>query len=159
MDKKLIAIDNLIVENARLIFKNFSGKATQFNREGDRNFCFLIEDPDLAERLTSVGWNVKTLSPREEGEAPNHYIQVTVKYGDISPKIYLVTRKAKTMLTDDTIGSLDFVEMANVDLIVRPYNWEVNGKMGVKAYVKTMYVTIVEDEFTEKYAEKEYPKE
>ena len=39
-------MENIIVENAKIAFKNFSGKEGQFNPEGKRNFC-LILDPEL----------------------------------------------------------------------------------------------------------------
>ena len=144
--------DNLVMENVRIIFKNFSGKEDRFNRAGDRNFCVLIEDLDEAEKLASIGWNIKELRPLEEGGDRRFYLQVAVSYKNIEPNIYMVTNRNKVRLSESTVGNLDSADIKNVDLIVSPYNWEVNGKSGVKAYCKTMYVTIDEDVFAGKYS-------
>lgn len=144
--------NNITIENARILFRNFSGEETRYNPKGNRNFCLLIDDPCLCDDLVHDGWNVKYLQPIHEGDAPQPYLQVKVSYGAIPPKVILISGRTKTALTEESIGALDWAEIENIDIIVRPYNWEVNGKTGVKAYLKTMYVTIAQDSFEEKYS-------
>lgn len=143
----------LSIENARIIFRNFSGKEGRFNPAGRRNFCVIIDDNELAANLVKDGWNVRYLKPRDEDEQDQPYLQVAVRYDNIPPKVVLISSSGKTILDEENVNMLDWADISNVDLIIRPYNYDVNGKSGVKAYLKTMYVTIVEDEFEKKYAQ------
>lgn len=149
--------ENITLMGARILFRNFSGNASQFNAQGNRNFCVIIEDPNLIRNLERDNWNIRYLQPKDPGDEPQAYLQVKVQFpkeGSRSrpPKIVLVTSNGNTLLDEDTVGMLDWAEIANVDMILRPYNWEVQGKSGVKAYLKSIYVTIVEDELEQKYA-------
>lgn len=141
------------MEGVRIIFRNFAGKEGQYNREGDRNFCVLL-DQETAEAMAKDGWNVKALMAREDGEDDQPYLPVTVQFDKgFPPRVVMVTSRGRTILGADEVELLDYADISNVDLIVNPYEWVVNGKSGIKAYLKTLFVTIEEDELERKYAE------
>lgn len=166
---------SLVIEDATMIFKNFTGREGKFNREGDRSFSVLLP-PDVAKRLEAQDWNIKYLQVREEGDVPQAHVHVAVAFDKgRPPKITMVTfngckheteeecRKwhRKTPIEEDMCSILDMIDIKTVDLILNPYTWTIPGvrgeppRSGVKAYLKTMYVVLHEDYLDLKYRDLE----
>jgi len=140
-----------MVENAQLIFKNFSGREGPYNKAGERNFAVILED-EAAIQMLEDGWNVKYLEPREEEDTPKPYISVKVNFAVRPPRVVMITSGGRLHLNEASIETLDWADIETVDLICNASVWTVNGKSGVKAYLKSMYVTINEDDLDRKYA-------
>ena len=145
----------VLMEGVRIGFKNFTGAESTFNREGDRNFVVFL-DPDTANELRSKGWNVKFPKPRpnqnpDEEDKRDAYLPIEVSFKNVPPKIVMINGNVQAILNEDEVEMLDWAQIENVDLEFRPYNWSVNGQSGVKAYLKTMYATLVTDELMNKY--------
>lgn len=139
------------VENARIMFRNFSGKEGQYNREGDRNFSVVLPQ-DVADQMANDGWNIRVLPIKEEGDEAVFYLPVSVSYKNRPPRVVMITSSGRTPLDEDTIEALDYADIENVDIVVNPYFWTVRENSGIKAYLKTMFITIQEDELERKYA-------
>lgn len=143
----------LQIDDATIVFRNFAGEGTKFNRAGDRNFAIVIEDQETADALIDEGWNVKVRPPREEGDTPFMFLPVKVKFRveevetedgvdyKVTPPVYLKSGEAEPVkLDEESIECLDQIDIERIDIDVRPYNWEVNGKTGRTAYLYAMHV-------------------
>ena len=130
--------------------RNFRGAGTKFRGPGKRTFCVWI-DGELAEALNADGWNVKVAQPKEEGDPVRFYLEVEVSYRNVPPKIVLVNRKYKKVLDEDTVYLCDNINIEKADIRISPYFWEMGGKSGIKAYLDTMFIVLVDDPLEDKY--------
>lgn len=155
------------IDNARITHRNFSGIGSRYNREGDRNFALIIPDPDIAERLSNDGWNVKIRPARDPGETPFMYLPVKIKFNErtvtvngeekkiTSPNAQLVSNGKKIPITEGSINIFDNIDIDHVDLDIRPYDWEMNGETGRTAYLQGIRVT----QRIDRFSDFEYPEE
>lgn len=137
----------LEINDARIIWKNFSGRGDRFNREGDRNFHLVIPDQETCDALLNDkneygnSWNVKIKPPREEGDVPFMHMLVKVKFNGRGPSIYLVSGKKQVPLNEDTVSCLDDIDILSVDMDIRPYDDVLpNGNSFRTAYLSAMRV-------------------
>lgn len=154
----------LQIDDARIIYRNFAGAASKFNREGDRNFSIVIPDQEMADALVNEGWNVKIKAPREDGDVPFMTLPVKVKFNDRGPNVYLQTGNRMNRLDEDSIACLDQIDIVSVDLDVRPYDWVLyegtkDEKRGRSAYLQSIKVVQDVDRFASRFEEEEYPEE
>lgn len=172
----------LQIDHARIIFKNFEGRATDFNEEGKRNFSLIISGgmfddgrpgskpvelsaQEMAQALMAEtneygdGWNIKIKAANEEGEDPFMHMKVNVSTRRGCPPIYVYSAGNRRRLDEDTLEMLDHIAIRSVDLDIRPYDDKKGGRSFRSAYLESMEVTQEIDRFTARYAEEEYPEE
>lgn len=144
----------LAMEGVQIGFRNFEGREGPYNRKGDRDFVVFL-DSEYAKELEAEGWNIKWPTPNDyinpEEDDRNPYLPVSVGFEFYPAKVYMISNENVTMIHEEEVEMLDWAELSNIDLVIRPYEWEVNGKKGIKAYLKAGYFTIVTNAFDEKY--------
>lgn len=141
----------LQIDDARIVWRNFAGVGSKFNREGDRNFGLVIPDQEMANELIREGWNIKVKPPRDPDETPLLVLPVKVKFNDRGPNVYLNAGSRDLKLDEESVAMLDNINIAKIDLDIRPYDWEVNGKSGRTAYLQAMHVVQNVDRFADRF--------
>lgn len=136
----------LQINDAQIKYRNFAGVGDRFNREGDRNFALIIPNEDIKDALLDdvnefgAAWNVK-IKQREEGDDPDMYMNIKVKFTQFGPNIYLKAGDADPVrLDEDSVECLDQIDIASVDLDIRAYDDEINGRGFRSAYLQSIYV-------------------
>lgn len=157
-----MTLGNVTIENAQLVLKNFTGKEGEFNAEGDRNTGVILPE-ELALAMREDGWPVKQFRSREEGEEGSYWIPASVKYRGRNgaevrpPRIVMLTNTKhglnRTALGEKEVEMLDWADIKTADIIIRPYEYTVSGRSGVKAYVQSLFVTVELDELELKYSD------
>ena len=143
----------LEIEDARIIYRNFAGVGSKFNREGDRNFAVIIPEQEIADELIEKGWNVKIKDPRDGYEDPFMFLPVKIKFNGRGPSAYVESAGGTyTRLSEETIDMLDEIDIASVSMDLRPYDWAVHGKTGRTAYLQAISVVQNVDRFGARYA-------
>ena len=146
----------LQIDDARIIFRNFAGRGSSYNREGDRDFSVVIDDEDIAEALEKEGWNVKRKPPRNEGDDEFIFLKCKVKFNDYGPRIFVVSGDNRVELDEESASQLDSIDILTCNMDIRPYDWDVNGKQGKTAYLQAIEVYQNVSRFERKREEVDY---
>lgn len=143
-------MENVTIMNANILpgrWRNFSGKPDDFHPRGARYFNVII-DEETAIKMNEDGWNIK---PHENDQGEVSYtLQVKINFdSERPPRVKLISRNNKegTILDSETIGQLDSAYIERADVKISPYEWNINGKSGITAYLSKLNVVLNEDDF------------
>ena len=140
---------NELLQGVTLKYRNFRGLERKLggrvlNAEGKRNFNVVLNEEQY-EDLKRKGWSVRK---KEDADGnPEYLIKVNVMFGARPPMIKMVPSDGGKgiMVTEESVDQLDFVEIDNAELVIRPYNWDETGNNGAAAYLRSMWLDIYID--------------
>lgn len=153
--------DYILIDEASITYRNFSGAPSQYNREGDRNFALIIPDMETANALIDNGWNVKIKPPRDEDDYPFITLPVKLKFSEYGPTVYLRVGEngRQIRLDEESVSRLDRINIVpgSVGMDIRAYDWEMpGGRTGRTAYLELIEVVQNVDRFAARYEDEEF---
>lgn len=146
--------DTVKIYNAYILpgkWRNFAGEKNRYNQNGLSVFNIRFSE-EQGRELEDCGWPVKWDEPREEGDIPQPRLQISFRFDMYPPEIYQMNSNGDMeRLSEDGISNLDWADIDYANLTLHGSHWEVNGKCGIKPYLKRMCVWIDEDDIFERH--------
>lgn len=141
MELRFINNNNIQVDHARIIYRNFSGQNSKF--PNSHGFALLIDDENVAHALADAGWTVHIKPAKEPGDIPFMYVQVTVKY-DPRTTIVMQTGNELRILDENTMGIIDNIEIEDISM-------DLHLSRKGAAYMNNLRVTQKVNRFRQEY--------
>lgn len=150
--------NRLTFHNVELRRRNFSGVKDDFNERGNRQVLIVVGKQhaydlgfdsvtDMFNALKADDWKVKRFNATDENNDPDMYFPATAVYYDRDKSsIFMKTGRNSRLLTEQTVGLLDSADIENTDVILSKHYYDSHGKQGYNVRIKSMEVTVIEDE-------------
>ena len=117
-------MEKVELKNVKIVYKNFSGRPSAYNIEGNRNFCVLLTDKQMAE-LKSLGIPVKIISDKSGVKHNMLIVRVICPsatklfFSSLLPDITVKIRGQKdTPISLDKINIMDSLTVYGANLTV-----------------------------------------
>ena len=145
------------ITNARLLrkpFRNFEGRPSKIHPQGGvREFCVIIDDPEVAQELAAFGFNVKTLTNRDGVyDDELHYLSIKVNYYNrdgspvrYPPRFKIFTANNECYYEEQNIKELDAAELTDIKIKFSPHYNKVGDKEYQTPYLNLFQAIMVDD--------------
>ncbi len=154
MEVKFVGNDLVQLNDCHIIFRNFAGAPSTYNRAGDRNFAVVIDNEEAKELLVERGFNVRIKPPREAGDSPFMYLPIKLSYSNgRGPYLYLECNSNRVLLDENSVSCLDQVDIQECFFDVRAFDWEMNGRTGTSAWLNAGLLIQRADRFAQDFRE------
>lgn len=151
--------NEVVIENGTIWYKNFAGvrRPGSYDTAGDRNFTLIVQDPNIAQAMIDMGYNMKYVVPEVASGTivgPYWKLKVHVRFAAYPKNYFMYSNGVRTRLTEETIGQLDSARLTNVDLAVGLGQVNTNGASATRtAYLNRIDATMAFDYLGQKYSD------
>lgn len=152
-------VNDIYIEDGEIAFRNFRGNPERnYDHSNKRTVTFKIPE-EIKDDLINDGWNVKTRINKDyPDDPPTYLLEATVCFRTRDgkpkdPQIFIVRPDRLIHVTEETVDTLDGLDIVSVDARLGPKYWEQGNRKGIRAYVNKMLITIEENPIDKKYRE------
>lgn len=139
-------------DDVEIPFKNFSGRASDYNAEGNRNFTIRITK-DIWEELKEEGWSGLSIYTNKDGDEL-YLMKIKLGYKfDNGPMVRVKAGKIKKTFDEGRIRELDNIYLISGSMDIKPSYWQRGKDKGISPWLKSAEFIMEVDRFDEEAME------